>query len=335
MRRFSARLSLAVVMTASSIVTVAATSAPAGAADKLTKVRFAYDFPWPDMALIPIIAAQKEGFFKEQGLKVSIVFPPTTSTTVQMLTTKSADIGLLTTSDVPVAVAAGAPIVSIANYSMKNNWGLFAKNGSGLSLKNLKGKKVFSWGDTWTSAMMPFVLQKAGLTAKDITIVTGEADTPLLQAGKVDFLTNTTNYGIPGILGATGKKPIAITGKKAGVPDVPVWVYGVARPYAKKHQETLIKFLTALHHATMWAMETGNQGKAVRYFDKAYPDSGYTHAYNVRAWKLTVPLLTDKTGDLFMQTKKQWRDMADALVSVKQIKKAEKPEQYFTNNYLP
>jgi len=335
MRRFSARLSLAVVMTASSIVTVAATSTPAGAANKLTKVRFAYVWPSPDALLIPIVAAQKEGFFKDQGLKVSIVFPPSTSTTVQMLTTKDADVALLTTSDIPVAVAAGAPIVSIANYSMKNNWGLFAKNGSGLSLKNLKGKKVFSWGDNWTSAMLPFVLKKAGLTNRDIEIVTGADDNALLMAGKVDFTTNTTNYGIPGILGATGKKPIAITGKKAGVPDVPVWVYGVARPYAKKHQETLIKFLTALHHATMWAMETGNQGKAVRYFDKAYPNGYYSHAYNVRAWKLTVPLLTDKTGDLFMQTKKQWRDMADAMVSVKQIKKAEKPEQYFTNSYLP
>ena len=307
----------------------------AGAASSPTSVKFAYDFPFPDMELIPAVVAQKEGFFKKQNLKVSIVFPPSTSTTVQMLSLGSAHIGMLTTSDVPVAVAAGAPIVSIANYSMTNNWGLFAKNGSGLSLKNLKGKKVFSWGDTWTSAMMPFVLKKAGLSAKDITIVTGEADTPLLQAGKVDFLTNTTNYGIPGILGATGKKPIAITGKKAGVPEVPVWVYGVARPYAKKHQDTLIKFLTALHHATLWAMESGNQGKAVRYFDKAYPDSGYSHAYNVQAWKLTVPLLSDETGDLFMQTKKQWRDIADALVSVGQIKKAEKPEQYFTNNYLP
>ena len=335
MRRMSTRLSLSAVMVVASLVGVASTASPAGATDKLIKVRFAYDFPWPDMALIPVIAAQKEGYFKEQGLKVSIVFPPTTSTTVQLLAKKGADVGLLTTSDVPVAVAAGAPIVSIANYSMKNNWGLFAKNGSGLSLKSLKGKKVFSWGDTWTSAMMPFVLQKAGLTAKDITIVTGDADTPLLQSGKVDFLTNTTNYGIPGILGATGKKPIAITGKKAGVPDVPVWVYATSKSYSKKNQDTVIKFLTALHHATMWAMESGNQAKAVRYFDKAYPKSGYTHAYNVQAWKLTVPLLTDQTGDLFMQTKKQWRDIADALVSVGLIKKAEKPENYFTNNYLP
>jgi ABC-type nitrate/sulfonate/bicarbonate transport system substrate-binding protein len=178
-------------------------------------------------------------------------------------------------------------------------------------------------------------LKKAGLTAKDITIVTGDADTPLLQSGKVDFITNTTNYGIPGILGATGKKPIAITGKKAGVPDVPVWVYGTSRSYAKKHQDTVIKFLTAVHHATMWASEKANQGKAVRYFDKAYPKSGYTHAYNVTAWKLTVPLLTDSTGDLFMQTKQQWRDIANALVDVGIIKKAEKPDAYFSNKYLP
>ena len=37
-----------------------------------------------------------------------------------------------------------------------------------------------------------------------------------------------------------------------------------------------------------------------------------------------MPLLTDKTGDLFMQTKKQWRDMANALFSIGQIKKVER-----------
>ena len=129
MRNLSIRFTLALALVATSLVALGASSS-SRAAEPLTKVRFAYDFPWPDMALIPVIVAQKEGYFKEQGLKVSIVFPPSTSTTVQMLTTKSADVGLLTTSDVPVAVSAGAPIVSIANYSMRNNWGLFAKNGS-------------------------------------------------------------------------------------------------------------------------------------------------------------------------------------------------------------
>jgi ABC-type nitrate/sulfonate/bicarbonate transport system substrate-binding protein len=250
-----------------------------------------------------------------------------------MLATKSTDMAMLATSDLVVAVKAKVPVVSVANYSMKNNWGLFAKPGSNLSLATLKGKKVFSWGDTWTSAMLPFVLKKVGLTDKDITVVNGDSDTPLLLSGKVDFLTNTTNYAIPGIVGATGSKPVQIVGKAAGVPAVPVWVYATGTGYAKAHPENVKAFLAAMEHATQWAID--HPAKAVRYFDKAFPDSGYTHAYNVQAWKLTVPLLKNKSGQFFVQTDTQWKTLAKAMVAVKQIPKALKPSAYFTNKYLP
>jgi NitT/TauT family transport system substrate-binding protein len=212
---------------------------------------------------------------------------------------------------------------------MKNNWGLFAMPGSKLSLATLKGKKVFSWGDSWTNLMLPFVLKKAGLTEKDITVVSGEADNPLLKSGKIDFTTNTTNYAIPGI----GGKPVQIVGEAAGVPDVPVWVYATSSNYADQHSKTVSAFMAAMKDATQWSID--NQDKAVRDFDKAYPDSGYTHDYNAQAWSLTVPLLKNKSGDFFTQTNAQWTTLAQALVNVKQLDKVEKPSAYFTNKFLP
>ena len=300
---------------------------------KQTHVTFAYDFPFADMELIPVIVAQKEGFFKAEGLDVSIALPPSTTTTVQMVATGAADVAMLSTADLVDGVNAKAPLVSIGNYSMTNNWGLFAKPGSTLSLATLKGTKVFSWGDNWTNAMLPFVLKKAGLSSSDITVVSGDSDTPMLLQNKVDFLTNTTNYAIPGITEATGKAPVQIVGKDAGVPDVPVWVYGSSTKYAKDHGDTLRKFMKALGDATQWSID--HQGKAVAYFDKAYPDSGYSHAYNVQAWKLTVPLLTNAQGQFFVQSDAQWSKLAKALVAVGQIESAKQPSAYFTNTYLP
>ena len=155
----------------------------------------------------------------------------------------------------------------------------------------------------------------------------------MLLAGKVDFLTNTTNYAIPGIVGSTGKNPVQIVGKAAGVPAVPVWVYATSSTYASAHADRVRAFLAAHSDATQWAID--HEGKAVRYFDKAYPTSGYSHAYNVRAWKLTVPLLKNKSGQFFVQTKSQWSTLARAMVGVKQIPKALQPTAYFTNTYLP
>lgn len=329
----SSRVKLAALLAVVLLIGATIVVSTSSSSSKRTHVTFAYDFPFPDMELIPVIAAQKEGFFKAEGLDVSIVLPPSTTTTVQMVATGAADVAMLSTADLVDGVNAKAPLVSIGNYSMTNNWGLFAKPGSSLSLASLKGTKVFSWGDNWTNAMLPFVLKKAGLTSSDITVVSGDSDTPMLLQNKVDFLTNTTNYAIPGITGATGSAPVQIVGKDAGVPDVPVWVYGTNTKYATQHGDTVRKFMKALADATQWSID--HQAQAVAHFDAAYPDSGYTHAYNVQAWKLTVPLLTNKQGAFFTQTDAQWNKLARALVAVGQIDQAKKASAYYTNAYLP
>jgi len=115
-------------------------AAGGASAAPLKNVTFAYDFPGADFELTPVVIAQDLGYFKQAGLNVKVVFPPNTSTTTKMLATGSADIGFLTTTDMGVAVNAGAPVLSVANYSMKNNWALFAKPGTSLSASGLKGR---------------------------------------------------------------------------------------------------------------------------------------------------------------------------------------------------
>lgn len=322
---------LACVMVASSGIALAV-SGPVSASP-LTTVHFVYDFPGPDMELVPLVVGIDHGFFKSAGLKVVVSFPPSTSTTSQELATGTGDIGFITTSDMAVAVQAKAPLVSIANYSMTNNWGLFAKPGSKLTLANLKGKKLFSWGDTWTNAMLPFVYKKAGLKASDVTIITASNDMPLLLAGKIDFTTSTTNYAIPGIVGATGKQPVGISGAAAGVPNIPIWVYAVTKSYATQHGSTARAFLKAVLRATKWA--AANPIAAAAEFTKMYPKSGYSKAYNVLGWKTTIPLLTNTAGKYFIQTDQQWRLLNQGLLATKQIKSAPSPASYYTNAFLP
>ena len=306
----------------------------------LTSVKFAYDFPGPDFELTPVVVAQDQGFFKAAGLKVSVEFPPNTSTTSQMLATESADIGFLTTTDMGVAVSAGVPVLSVANYSMRNNWALFAKPGTKLNLANLKstlkGKRIFSYGDTWTESMLPFVLKKAGLSASQVHIVTDPTGNDLtdLLAGKVDFSTSTTNYEIPGFQGS-GKKGhlVQLLGTSVGAPNIPIWVYAVTKGYARAHGATVKSFLSAVKKATVWAAK--NPVAAAKEFDKAYPTSGYTDAYNLSGWKLTIPFLTNASGQYFTQTNAQWSTLSHALKSISLIKSVPAPSTYYTNSFLP
>ena len=97
-------------LAASSLVAISTVS---GASAQLTTVNFVYDFPGPDMEITPIVAAQQQGYFASQGLKVNIIFPPDTSTSSQMLTTGAANIGFITTSDMAVAVPWSSTGISV------------------------------------------------------------------------------------------------------------------------------------------------------------------------------------------------------------------------------
>ena len=225
-----------------------------------TTITFAYDFPGPDFELTPVVVAKDLGYFKTAGLNVNVSFPPDTSSTTKLLATGSAQIGFLTTTDMGVAVNAGAPVLSVANYSMRNNWALFAKPGTKLTPRNLtaalKGKRIFSYGDTWTESMLPFVLRYAKLKPSQVKIVTAPTGNDLtdLLAGKVDISTSTTNYEIPGFQGSGTKgTEVQLLGTKVGAPDIPVWVYAVTRSYAASHGKTVKAFLAAVKKATVWA----------------------------------------------------------------------------------
>ena len=305
-----------------------------------TKITFAYDFPGPDFELIPVVVAQDQGFFRKAGLNVNVEFPPNTSTTTKMLTTGAANIGFVTTADMGVAINAGAPMVSVANYSMKNNWALFAKPGTPLTATNLKselkGKKIFSYGDTWTESMLPFVFKHAGLSSSQVNVVTDPTGNDLtdLLAGKVNISTSTTNYELPGFQGSGTKGHLSeLLGTAVGAPNIPIWVYAVTKGYGAAHAKNVRAFLSALKKATVWAVH--NPALAAADFDKTYPKSGYTNAYNLEGWKLTIPFLTNGSGQYFTQNSAQWSTLARALKSIKLISSVPSPSTYFTNKYLP
>ncbi len=334
------RLVGALVLSASLMTLGVTVASGSSGAAPLKAVTFAYDFPGPDFEVTPIVVAQKEGFFTAAGLNVKMVFPPNTSSTSVMLATGAANVGMVTTTDMGISVDKKLPILSIGNYSMTNNWGLFAKPGVSLTAKNLHaellGKRIFSYGDTWTEAMLPFVLKKAGLSASQVKVITNPSgnDLKYLLAGKVDVSTNTTNYEIPGFQGAgvTGKLS-EVLGSAVGAPNIPIWDYATTKSYAASHGATLTAFMSAVAKATKWAV--ANPVKATTLFDKAYPTSGYTDAYSLSGWRLTIPFLTNAQGKYFVETNAQWATLSAALKSIGQISKIQTPSTYFTNKFLP
>jgi len=303
---------------------------PAMAAD-LTPVRFVYDWPSADFELIPTVVGQQKGFYEAEGLKVDVVFPPDSQTTARLLAVGQAEIGYEATTDVVFGAEQGVPITSIGLYSQRNNWGLFGRPGEPLTLQNLKGRSIAIYTDSWTKAMMPFVLKAAKLTEDDVKlIIAQDSDTNLLLAGKIDIATNTENYLVPEVQAALKKDPTSLVGPAAGVPDVPVWTYTASTKYLAEHGDVAKKWMRATIMATEWAVE--HPEEAAEMFTKAYPEGG-TKEYNVAGWKLTAPLLKGGNGYM-MQDDKQWLPIAQALKDTGQIKEVLPGERYYTNELL-
>lgn len=316
---------------ASSSTSTGSGTSSAGAATHT--ISLVYDWSGVDFEAVPLAVAKEQGMFAKYGIDLKLILPPDDSTTVKLLGSGQGDIGFATTADVVITRGQGADVVSIGNYSQSNNWGLIARPGESIDLKDLKGKKIGVFADNWTQAMMPFVLKAAGLKEGDIQEITFEGDdvAPLL-ANKLDLTTNTTNFAIAQVQEATGKKPTVMLAKAFDAPDVPVWVYVARQQWLDQNGDTAKAFLAAIKEATQWAID--NPEKAVNDFEKVYPDNGSSHTYNLTGWEATAEVMGGPDG-LLTQRASQWSELTDALQAVGALDKAAEPASYFTNDYLP
>ena len=139
---------------------------------------------------------------------------------------------------------------------------------------------------------------------------------------------------IPGFQGAKVKGTLSqLLGTAVGAPNIPIWDYAVTKSYASSHAALIKAYLSAIANATNWAILHPTQ--AATLFDKTYPASGYTDAYNISGWQLTIPFLRNTQGKFFTETNAQWSTLAKALKSVKLIKSVPAPSVYYTNKFLP
>jgi ABC-type nitrate/sulfonate/bicarbonate transport system substrate-binding protein len=337
MRRSTAGKAAVAAIGAATLLTAAGCSSAGGSgssgdAHGLATIRLVYDWPSVDFEAVPFAVGVKEGFYKKQGINLDLIFPPDTSTTVKMLAVGQGDIGFDTTADVAFARAANIPIVSIANYSQKNNWGLIGKPGTTIDASKLAGKSIGVFTDSWTKSMMPYVLQTAHVSASGVQqVIFQNSDLPAMLAGKIDIATNTTNYAIAQVESATGKQPSVMLGTALGAPDVPIWVYTATNSWLGAHAAQARKFLTATREATQWSIS--HPAAAVKDFISAYPNNGSSEKYNMDGWLATIPFLSG-SGGLLTQSTSEWSKVVSALKSAHQLTATFPASTYFTNKYI-
>lgn len=185
------RLSRLVLGAVSSMVVMAAasTSMPALAQDKaLTKVTFSLDFI-PLGRHAPWYAAVAEGYYKDEGLDVSIIPSQGTAQTIQAIESGTAQIGFSDVPSLALARANGAKLKMVAVNYQKAPYAVFSlANGANVTkAKQLEGLMLGSGAGSFTPKIIRGFMAQQGLDPEKLKIsnVAPPARASALLSGQV------------------------------------------------------------------------------------------------------------------------------------------------------
>jgi sulfonate transport system substrate-binding protein len=222
-----------------------------------------------DQVGLPI--ALERGYFEKWGLDVTIARPYATG--VDALNALQAGESDLVQVGVPMigAVLRGMDLVALGNYSgnatklgSDATMAIIAGKDSGIvksDLKSLKGKRIAASFGTINHLYILAVLEKAGLTANDVTLVNTpppDMTVALLSKG-IDAFSCWDPWPIVALKDVPGAVEVI-----RGGDFIPYLGFNVGlRPWVEKNGATIEKFLAALSEADQWMRANPKQAAQV------------------------------------------------------------------------
>jgi len=263
---------------------------PAAAQDK---VRLLLDwFVNPDHAALVI--AKERGLFAKQGLEVELIAPADPNAPPKLVAAGQADYAVSYQPTLQMLVAEGLPLVRVGVLVPQPLNSLVALESSAInSIADFKGRKIGFSVSGFEEAVLGAMLESAGLSLKDVTLVNiNFALTTALMSKQVDGVIGAfRNFELNDLALNKAKGRIWLV-EKHGVPTYDELIL-VAKRETVDTAKTK-KLLAAIAEATAWLK--GNEAAAWAIFSKYGKD--LDNELNRLAWKDTVPLLAADPASL-------------------------------------
>ena len=270
-----------VLTVAAAILAAAMQAAPAAADDKLTLV-----LDWfvnPDHG--PIVIAQENGYFAEQGLNVEVIAPADPSDPPKLVAAGKADLAVSYQPQLHLQVHEGLPLTRVGTLvATPLNCLLVLRDGPVNSLADLKGRKVgFSVAGV-EEALLGAMLKPHGLTFEDVEMVNVNWSlSPSLMSRQVDAVIGAFRNFELNQLAIEGIEGRCFYPEEEGVPAYDELIY-VANAQTLD-AERVARFLAATEKAVQYIVNHPEAsweifaGTAAELRDEL----------NARAWKDTLP----------------------------------------------
>lgn len=176
------------------VALLAATLAPAFAQ---TPVRVALDGA-VNAQMAPLLVAEDRGFYKAEGLAVSLDAQPSPPDALTRLASGAADAGL---ADINAMIRfreqnPGAPLTAVFIVTNKPAYAVIARKSRGIATpKDLEGKRIGAPTGEMASAFWPIFAKLASVDASRVKVETIAAAVrePMLAAGQIDAITGTAS----------------------------------------------------------------------------------------------------------------------------------------------
>ncbi len=256
-------------------------AAPAWAEDKMTVL-----LDWfvnPDHG--PIIVAQENGYFAEQGLEVEIVPPADPSAPPRLVAAGKADLAVSYQPQLHLQIHEGLPLKRVGTLvATPLNCLLALKDGPIKSPADLKGKKIgFSVAGV-EEAVLSTVLGKYGVTLDDVELINVNFSlSPSLMTGQVDAVIGAYRNFELNQMDIEGVPGTCFYIEEEGVPAYDELIY-VANPETMD-KDMIARFLAATEKATQYIVN--NPEKSWEIFAATSPE--LQDELNARAWVDTLP----------------------------------------------
>ncbi|MCS7198308.1 MAG: ABC transporter substrate-binding protein [Candidatus Bipolaricaulota bacterium] len=288
----------------------------------------------PNPNHVPLYFAQEMGFFRAEGLSVSLQAPTAfdPSDPAKLAAAGRADMAITTPINLIVIRAQNVPLTALGSLIQKPLGGLLALKERGIrTLKDLKGRKIGYSLEPEEPVLWTAMLETAGLKPGDYQLINVGFDTlPALLTGQVDAIGAFRNVEKIVVEIQERKETVFFAMEEHGIPDHPQLVFIANETIVQQKSELLKKFLRAVARAV--ALTLQEPDRAFALFLKANPDLHREADLNRKFFDATLALFV---GAPCHNQLDKWEKLQSFLFERKLIERASELTLLVTVNLLP
>jgi len=307
------------------VIAIIAAGMP-GTAAAPTSLVFMLDwFPNPDH--VPLYAAQQEGYFSQEGVRVTLQVPANTDDPLKLAAAGRVDVAVNYEPNVILARAQGLPVRSIGVLIGQPLTTIMFLKSSGIrSPKDLVGRQVGFAVTGFADAMVDQVMRSAGASTTGIRMVNVGFDlVPALLSHKVDAVVGAYRNYERVQIELQGQPVAMFEPERYGVPMFYELVLITSDTALGRHREALQRFVRAVGRGIAFTVKNPDQAFAA--YVRANPKMKLDDELNRKSFRVTLPTYARTET----QARDRWETFDQWLATHKVIPKAVPVDDLYTN----